>query len=60
MNNLEIFSSINGPKFYDLPVNEKTIELKKEKWNVPEFTIFQDIKIKNFFGGKELNWKVKE
>ena len=27
---------------------------------VPEFTIYKDIKIKNFMGGKEINWKVLE
>ena len=57
---LESFCSINGPKFYELPINTDTIELIKEEWIVPEFTIYKDIKVKNFFGGQKLNWKVKE
>ena len=54
------FSSINGPKFYGYPINNKFIELIKEEWIVPEFTVYKDIKIRNFLGGEKLNWKVKE
>ena len=60
LNKLENFCSINGPNFYDLPINDHSIELIKKEWQVPEFTIYKDIKIKNFFGGKKLNWKVEE
>ena len=58
LNNLESFSSINGPNFYNLPINDKKIKIIKQKWKVDEFTTNNGIKIKNFFGGKELNWKV--
>ena len=57
---LEKFSSINGHKFYGYPINNKFIELIKEEWIVPEFTVYKDIKIRNFLGGEKLNWKVKE
>ena len=60
LNNLEIFSSINGPNFYNLPINDEYITLSNEDWIVPEFVEKNDIKIKNFFGGKKLNWKVKD
>ena len=60
LNKLESFCSINGPNFYDLPINDYSIKLIKKEWQVPEFTIYKDIKIKNFFGGKKLNWKVEE
>ena len=59
LDNLEKFCSINGPKFYKLPVNTDQIELIEEGWTVPEYTIYQEIKIKNFMGGKEINWKLK-
>tara|TARA_Y100001970_G_scaffold241688_1_gene305455 strand:- start:188 stop:589 length:402 start_codon:yes stop_codon:yes gene_type:complete len=59
INNLEKFCSINGPNFYGLPKNSKYIELVKDKWVVPEYTIHNDIKIKNFMAGQELNWKLK-
>ena len=56
--NLESFSSINGPNFYNLPVNTKKIKIIKEKWRLEEYTLHDDIKIKNFYGGEQLNWKV--
>jgi len=58
INNLEKFSSINGPSFYNLPLNKTYIELIKESWKLPEFTLFNDIQVKNFMGGEEINWKV--
>ena len=60
LDKLEIFCSINGPSFYEMPINSKFIELIKQEWEVPEFTINNEIRIKNFYGGKKLNWKVKE
>ncbi len=60
LNNLENFSSINGPLFYNLPINKDKIKLIKKKWIVDEFTDENQIRIKNFYGGKELNWKVSQ
>ena len=60
LQNLEKFSSINGPKFYNLPINNHYILLVKESWKLPEFSIYKDTKIKNFMGGKEINWKIKK
>jgi dihydroorotase len=58
LDQLENFCSINGPSFYNLPINSDYIELSKTKWIVPEYTEFKDVKIKNYMGGKELNWKI--
>tara|TARA_Y100000590_G_scaffold465918_1_gene639642 strand:+ start:228 stop:1259 length:1032 start_codon:yes stop_codon:yes gene_type:complete len=58
IHNLEKFSSINGADFYDLPHNSHTIKLKKDEWINPEFTSYNGVKIKNFMGGKKINWKV--
>ena len=58
IDNLEKFSSINGPNFYGLPYNKSKIVLKKEDWINPEFTVYQDIKIKNFMGGQKIKWQV--
>ena len=30
----------------------------KEEFILDEFTIFNDLKVKNFYGGKKLNWKI--
>ena len=50
---LEQFTSINGPNFYNLPVNEDNITLIKEDWIIPEFIEEGNIKVKNFYGGKK-------
>ena len=59
LKNLEAFSSINGPKFYNLPINDNHVILSREEWLVPEYIEKEKIIIKNFHGGKKLNWKVK-
>ena len=59
LKNLEAFSSINGPKFYNLPINDNHVILSREEWLVPEYIEKEKIRIKNFHGGKKLNWKVK-
>ena len=59
LKNLETFSSINGPKFYNLPINNHHIILSREEWTVPEYIEKENIKVKNFHGGKKLHWKVK-
>ena len=58
LHNLEKFTSINGSKFYNLEINKDKIKLKKEDWIVDEFTKFKNIKVKNFYGGKKLQWRI--
>tara|TARA_B100001123_G_C15330068_1_gene1030902 strand:- start:4041 stop:4433 length:393 start_codon:yes stop_codon:yes gene_type:complete len=55
---LESFSSINGPKFYNLEINTNYLILEKTNINVSEYTEEGNIKIKNFFANKNINWKV--
>jgi len=58
LDNLEKFSSINGPKFYGLDINTDFLTLTKTDMNVPEYTEEGNIKVKNFFANKNINWKV--
>ncbi len=58
INNLEIFSSINGARFYNLPINNSKIKMEKTEWIVPELSSYKDIKVKNFYSNKKINWKV--
>ena len=66
LENLEAFSSLNGPKFYDLPVNQEKITLIKEGWTVPEYYEFgagdTHIPVSNrlipLFAGEQINWKI--
>ena len=59
LHHLEKFTSINGSRFYGLNPNKDKIELVKEEWIVDEYTVYNNIKVKNFYGGKKLNWKIK-
>jgi dihydroorotase len=58
LENLEKFSSINGPKFYGLDINKEFITLTKTDMNVSEYTEEGNIRVKNFFAGKKINWNV--
>ena len=58
INNLEKFSSINGAKFYNFPINKSKIKLEKTEWIIPELSSYKDIKVKNFYANKKINWKV--
>ena len=59
LNNLEKFTSINGAKFYGLPINHEKISLVKKDWILEEYTMYSDLKVKNFFGGKKIKWRVE-
>ena len=58
IDNLEIFSSINGAEFYNFPINQSKIKLEKIEWKIPEISSYKDIKVKNFYANKKINWKV--
>ena len=60
LDNLEKFTSINGPNFYNQPINTNYVQFINEEWQIPDLTIYNDIVIKNFMGGKKLNWKLKQ
>jgi len=57
LENLENFSSINGPKFYNLDINNQYLILEKKERIVPEYTEEGNIKIKNFYANKKIHWK---
>ena len=58
IDSLEIFSSINGAKHYNFPINNKKIKLEKAEWIMPETSTYKDIIVKNFYANKKINWKV--
>ena len=60
LENLEVFSSINGPKFYDMDVNNNYLTLNKEDRIIPEYIEEGNIKIKNFYANKNINWKASQ
>lgn len=50
---LEAFASLNGPKFYDLPVNKEKVTLEKAEIEVPG----EISGIVPFHAGQALSWK---
>lgn len=54
---LENFASINGPTFYQLPINTETIQLKKKPWTLPKSLDFGDSVITPLLSGEEITWQ---
>jgi dihydroorotase len=53
LDRFEAFASINGARFYNLPINEGTIELERAASNVPE----EVEGIVPFLAGETLTWR---
>jgi dihydroorotase len=58
LDNLEAFASLNGPKFYGLPVNQTTVTLRKTGWKVPESLTAGSDPILPYHAGETLAWSV--
>ncbi|KEY57664.1 dihydroorotase [Serratia sp. DD3] len=59
LEHLEAFSSLNGPRFYDLPVNEDFIVLQRLPVSQPEeITLDNKEAIVPFLAGENINWSV--
>ncbi|MGN0917873.1 MAG: dihydroorotase [Oxalobacter sp.] len=58
LEHLEWFTSINGPKFYNLAVNKTTVILEKRSWQIPESLPFGNNRVVPLMGGETLGWKL--
>ncbi|WP_241606866.1 dihydroorotase [Rosenbergiella australiborealis] len=58
LEHLEAFCSINGPTFYQLPVNEQTITLQRTTWTVPSHIPVGNEQLIPFLAGETLGWQV--
>ncbi|WP_428945807.1 dihydroorotase [Pantoea sp. FN060301] len=58
LEHFEAFCSLNGPRFYGLPVNEGTLTLTRQPWTVPERIEMGDDSLVPFLAGETLNWRV--
>jgi dihydroorotase len=58
LDKLEAFASINGPAFYDLPVNEGTLTLRRAPVEVPEVIDVEATPVVPFHGGQTLAWRL--
>ena len=60
LDKLEAFASFNGPDFYGLPRNNKTITLNKEDWTIPDEYPLGDETLVPFLAGQTVCWKLSE
>ncbi|WP_420724635.1 dihydroorotase [Hwanghaeella sp. LZ110] len=58
LDKLEGFASVNGPRFYGLPVNEEKITLRKTGWTVPDVVTTGGDTILPYHAGETLPWAV--
>jgi dihydroorotase len=58
LDQLEAFASLNGPHFYNLPVNESRVTLVKENWTVPDELPLGDNVVVPMRAGEQVGWKI--
>ncbi len=58
LDKFETFVSLNGPKFYGLPVNEKKVTLVKQQQDVPDLIGQGELTIKPYRSGERLGWRL--
>ncbi len=59
LDKLEQFSSIAGAQFYGLPLNQSSITLAKQNWQVPEsYPVNDGEYLVPLFAGEQMDWKV--
>ena len=56
LDKLEAFASLNGPRFYGLPVNETTVTLRKTGCTVPETVTAGEHVVMPYHAGETLDW----
>lgn len=59
LEHLEAFCSLNGPRFYGLPINEDFIELQRVPTTQPEEIALGNESVIPFLAGETLNWSLK-
>ena len=59
LDRLEAFASLNGPRFYGLPVNEQRLTLERSAMTVPDAVALPDGgEIRPFRAGEQLAWRI--
>lgn len=59
LQHLEAFCSLNGPRFYGLPVNASFIELERKETRIEESIALSDDTLIPFLAGETVHWCVK-
>ncbi len=56
LHKLEAFASLNGPRFYGLPVNDERVVLERRPLQVPNEISDPSIRIRPYHAGTSLDW----
>lgn len=59
LDRFEAFASFNGPDFYGLPRNTRSIRLQRANWNLPAEFPYADKTIVPLRAGETLSWKLQ-
>ena len=57
LQHLEAFASLNGPEFYQLPLNTKRVTLKREEWTLPATINYGDEELVPLAASEALRWR---
>jgi dihydroorotase len=57
LDRLEAFASLNGPRFYGLPANERRVALTRQTVAVPETLVDGPTRLVPFHAGRTLAWR---
>ena len=61
LDRFEAFASLNGPRFYGLPINEDTVTLDRADQIVPDIVLSSDgDAVLPFQSGERLNWRLAD
>ena len=60
LDRLEAFASLNGPRFYGLPVNDETVTLTRSPSTVPASIQFGSDEIRPFRAGETIGWTLSD
>jgi dihydroorotase len=58
LDRLEAFASVNGPRFYGLPVNERLVTLERRLHHAPDAIDLDHGRIVPFHAGEALSWRM--
>jgi len=60
LDKLEAFASLNGPRFYQLPVSSDKITLTRSSWQVPATLAFGNEQVVPIRANDQIHWQVSE
>jgi dihydroorotase len=59
LDRLEAFASVNGARFYGLPLNDSTVTLERSEVTVPERILSDGVELVPFHAGETLGWRLE-